>query len=56
VAVDRIDDASQHRGQRIAAEGMEEIRDRDIVGHPEIGCIGYHDLNISASMLMSSRR
>ena len=56
VAIDRINDASQHRGQRLVAEGMEEVTDREIVRDREFGCVGDHDLDVLASVLMSPRR
>ena len=56
VAIDRVDDASQHRLKRFTRKGMEEVTDREIVGHPEIRCVGDHDLYAPASVLMSPRR
>jgi hypothetical protein len=56
VAVDRVDDASEDRVKRFILEGMEEVADREIVGHREFRCVGDHDLYVPASMLMSPRR
>jgi hypothetical protein len=54
-AVDRIDDSPQDRVKRFIAERVEEITDREIVGHPEFRDVGDDDLHVSASVLMSSR-
>ena len=56
VAVDRVNDASQDRVERFVLEGMEEVTDREIVGHSEFRCVGDHDLYVPASVLMSPRR
>ena len=34
---------------------MEEVTDREIVGHPECGYVGDHDLDVPASVLASPR-
>ena len=54
-AVDRIDDASQDGVKRFIAKRIEEVTDREIVGHPEFRYVGDHDLHVPASVLMSSR-
>jgi hypothetical protein len=51
-AVDRIDYASQDRVKRFIAERIEEVTDREIVGHPKLRDVGDHDLHVSASVLM----
>jgi hypothetical protein len=35
---------------------MEEVTDGEIVGHPELRCVGDHDLYVPASVLVSPRR
>jgi hypothetical protein len=52
-AVDRIDYSSQDRVKRFVAERIEEVTDREIVGHREFGDVGDHDLHVPASVLMS---
>ena len=56
VAVDRLDDASQDALKSLTRKGIVEVTDREIVGHPEIRCVGDHDLYAPASVLMSPRR
>ena len=56
VAIDGVDDASQDRLKRLTREGMPEISDREIVGHPKLLCVGDHDLDVRASVLMPSGR
>ena len=56
MAIDGVDDASQDRLKRLTREGMPEIADREIVGHPELLCVGDHDLDVRASVLMPSGR
>ena len=55
LAVDRIDYASQDRVKGFVAERIEEVTDREIVGHSEFRDVGDHDLHVSASVLMSPR-
>ena len=56
VAIDGVNDASQDRLKRLTREGMPEISDREIVGHPKLLCVGDHDLDVRASVLMPSGR
>ncbi len=56
VAIDGVDDAPQDRLKRLTREGMPEISDREIVGHRELLCVGDHDLDVRASVLMPSGR
>jgi hypothetical protein len=56
MAVDRVNDPSQDRVKRFMLNGMEEVTDREIVGHPEFRCVGDHDLHPPASVLMPARR
>jgi hypothetical protein len=55
LAVDRIDYAPQDRVKRLIAERIEEVTDREIVGHPEFRDVGDHDLHVPASVLMLPR-
>jgi len=54
-AVERIDDASQDRVKRFTAERIEEVTDREIVGHSKFRDVGEHDLHVSASVLTLPR-
>lgn len=56
MTVDRVDDASQDSREGLILEGMGEVGDREIVGHRELPCIGDHDLDVPASVVMSPRR
>ena len=56
VAIDGVDDASQDRRKRLTLEGMPEISDRELVGHPELLCVGDHDLDVRAAVAMPSSR
>jgi hypothetical protein len=56
MAVDRVNDVSQDCVERLSVKGMEEIRHREVVGHLVFRGVRDHDLDVSASVLMTTRR
>ena len=56
MAVDRLNDALQDRGEGPLPERPEEVSNREIVGHAELSHVGDHDLYVPAAVLMCPRR
>jgi hypothetical protein len=56
LAVDGFDEATQDRLKRFLPKRPEEVRNREIVGHPELRDVLNHDLHVLASVLMASGR
>ena len=54
--IDRLDEITQGGVQGLAAEGIEQIREGDVVRNPEPSCVADDDLDVLAAVLMPVRR